>query len=80
MSPEITVAIITGITTVTAAGVAGAWGSKTARQTKRAVGVPNGEGNVVQMLERLLINSGRTEEKIDTLDRRVNRLEQGKME
>lgn len=53
---------------VGAALVAGVYAQRTARQTKDAIGVPNGTGNVVQMLERTLIILGRHEERFDDLD------------
>lgn len=45
------------------------------RKTKKAVGKPNGAGNVVQMLERVLTNQGRHDERLRSIEGRLSDLE-----
>lgn len=59
-------AVLGLIGVVTVALIAGHFQVKTTRLS-RAVGRPNGQGNVVQMNERILMELGRLHEKQDTL-------------
>jgi hypothetical protein len=62
---EIDVALIGASGAVVVAVTTGLFAWLTARQTRSAVGTPNGHGNVVEMAERILMELGRLHEKID---------------
>lgn len=54
VSDVIVVAFVSGLFLVLTAAVTGLFGWIAATAGKKAVGTPNGKGNVVEMLERLL--------------------------
>lgn len=49
--------------------------SRSGRKTKAAIGVPNGMGNVVEMLEKSLIEHGKSQAQIEILDKRMTSTE-----
>lgn len=63
-------AIITGLFALLAIWLGG---RKTRREIGRRVGTPNGHGNVVQMVERLLAGQAGQDERLAKLERGQNR-------
>lgn len=52
-------------------------GRRTRREVEKRVGTPNGQGNVVQMLERALQHQGRQDERMQNVLTRLGRIEAG---
>lgn len=72
MEGEVLAALIVGGATVLAALVAGVLGIFESRKTRRTVGKANGQGTLVQMMEKVLINQGRHDERLISLEDRLS--------
>lgn len=72
MQGEVLAALIVGGATVLAALVAGVLGIFESRKTRRTVGKANGQGTLVQMVEKVLVNQGRHDERLGSLEDRLS--------
>jgi hypothetical protein len=73
MSDPVIVAVIGAVGVIGAAG----FGTLSAAitSTRRAIGRPNGQGNIVQMMERMLTGQAGQDNRLAALERRVNSVE-----
>lgn len=77
MTEETSVALIGAFAVIMTGGfgLMGVWLQRNVRQTKDAIGTPNGRGNVIQMMEALLRGQTGQDRRLATLERRVGSVE-----
>ncbi|MEZ5350962.1 MAG: hypothetical protein R2714_17455 [Microthrixaceae bacterium] len=70
MTPEIWAALLVGVIGPTIVALIGL------REVKRRVGTPNGQGNVIEMLERILHGQTGQDSRLAQIEVRLNRGDQ----
>lgn len=82
ISDGVAIALVTAGGAVLVAAITGTFAFLTGRKTKQAIGTPNGQGTVVQMLEKVIRSQGAHDERFEqlelefrSLDKRMGALE-----